>query len=75
MVKIIREDIPFKRMELPRGLATKKMEALGQSFKAELIKDIEDDTVSFYTQGDFVDLCRGSHIHRTSKRSRHSACI
>ena len=67
MAKIICEDIPFKRMELPRDLATKKMEALGQSFKVELIKDIEDDTVSFYTQGDFVDLCRGPHIHRTSK--------
>ena len=43
------------------------MEALGQPFKVELIKDIEDDTVSFYTQGDFVDLCRGPHIYRTSK--------
>ena len=67
MAKIIREDIIFKRMEIPRGLAIKKMEDLGQSFKVELIKDIEDDTVSFYTQGDFVDLCRGPHIHRTSK--------
>ncbi|HHT9144612.1 MAG TPA: threonine--tRNA ligase [Candidatus Wunengus sp. YC61] len=67
MARIIREDISFKRMELPRDLATKKMEALGQSFKVELIKDIEDDTVSFYTQGDFEDLCRGPHIHRTSK--------
>lgn len=67
MAKIIREDIIFKRMEIPRGLAIKKMEALGQFFKVELIKDIEDDTVSFYTQGDFVDLCRGPHIHRTSK--------
>ncbi|HHT9116605.1 MAG: threonine--tRNA ligase [Planctomycetes bacterium] len=67
MAKIIREDIIFKRMEIPRCLAIKKMEDLGQSFKVELIKDIEDDTVSFYTQGDFVDLCRGPHIHRTSK--------
>src|SRR3972149_3573912 len=67
MAKIIREDITFKRMEIPRDLAIKKMEALGQSFKVELIKDIEDDTVSFYTQGDFVDLCRGPHIYRTSK--------
>ena len=43
------------------------MDAVGQPFKAELIKDIEDDKVSFYTQGDFVDLCRGPHIQRTSK--------
>ncbi len=67
MAKIIREDIPFKRMEIPRDLAIKKMEALGQPFKVELIKDIEDDTVSFYTQGDFVDLCRGPHIYQTGK--------
>ncbi len=67
MAKIIREDIVFKRMELPRDVAIKKMEALGQPFKIELIKDIEDDVVSFYTQGDFIDLCRGPHIQRTSK--------
>ncbi|MEP9412339.1 MAG: threonine--tRNA ligase [Candidatus Brocadia sp.] len=67
MAKIISEDIPFKRIELPRDIAIKKMEALGQPFKVELIKDIEDDTVSFYTQGDFVDLCRGPHIQRSSK--------
>src|SRR3972149_1653444 len=66
MAKIIRDDIPFKRMELPRDLAIKKMEAIGQPFKVELIKDIVDDTVSFYTQGDFVDLCRGPHISQTS---------
>lgn len=67
MARIVREDISFKRTELPRELAVKKMEAHGQPFKVELIKDIEDDTVSFYTQGDFVDLCRGPHIHRTGK--------
>ena len=67
MAKIICDDIPFKRMELPRDLAIKKMEAIGQPFKVELIRDIEDDTVSFYTQGDFVDLCRGPHIYQTGK--------
>ena len=43
------------------------MEAIGQPFKVELIRDIVDDTVSFYTQGDFVDLCRGPHIYQTGK--------
>ena len=57
----------LKEWKLPRDLAIKKMEALGQPFKVELIKDIEDDTVSFYTQGDFVDLCRGPHIYQTGK--------
>ncbi len=67
MAKIIREDIHITRMELPRDTAIKKMEASGQPFKAELIKDIEDETVSFYTQGDFTDLCRGPHIQRTGR--------
>ncbi|MDN3511527.1 MAG: threonine--tRNA ligase [Candidatus Jettenia sp.] len=65
MSRIIREDLVFKRTELPRDAAIKKMEALGQPFKVELIKDIGSDTVSFYSQDDFVDLCRGPHIHRT----------
>ncbi len=67
MARIIQEDIAFKRMELPRDVAIQKMEALGQPFKVELIKDIEDDTVSFYLQGDFVDLCRGPHIQSSRK--------
>lgn len=65
MSKIIRENVVFKRMEMPRDTAINKMEALGQPFKVELIKDIESDTVSFYSQDDFVDLCRGPHIQRT----------
>ena len=50
MARIIRDDITFKRTEMPRDEAIKKMDAVGQPFKAELIKDIEDDKVSFYTQ-------------------------
>jgi threonyl-tRNA synthetase len=65
MRKIIREDIPFERAELPREPAVKKMKELGQPFKVELIEDIESDTVSFYRQGEFIDLCRGPHIRRT----------
>ena len=41
----------LKRYELPRDVAIKDMDAQGQLYKAELIKDIEDDTVSFYKQG------------------------
>jgi len=67
MARIINEDIAFERTELPRDIAMKKMESLCQPFKVELIKDIEDDKVSFYNQGEFVDLCRGPHIQRTSK--------
>lgn len=67
MKKIIREDIVVERYELPRDIAIKNMYAQGQLYKAELIKDIEDNTVSFYQQGEFADLCRGPHIHRTGK--------
>lgn len=67
MAKIVREDICITRMELSRNIAIEKMEAAGQPFKVELIKDIEDEKVSFYTQGDFIDLCRGPHIQRTGK--------
>jgi threonyl-tRNA synthetase len=67
MAKVISEDIAIKRMELPRDVAIKNMEAVGQPFKAELLRDIEDDKVSFYTQGEFADLCRGPHIQSTGK--------
>ena len=67
MRKIIRENIPFERAELSLEEAIKKVEALGQPFKVELIKDIEDNKISFYTQGDFIDLCRGPHIQKTGK--------
>lgn len=67
MAKIVREDNAFVRTELPREVAIQKMEAIGQSYKAELIKDIEDNVVSFYAQGDFKDLCRGPHIQRTGE--------
>ncbi len=67
MAKVISEDVAIKRMELPREVAIKNMEAVGQPFKAELLRDIEDDKVSFYTQGEFADLCRGPHIQSTGK--------
>jgi threonyl-tRNA synthetase len=67
MKKIIQDNISFERSELPRNEAIKDMDALGQPYKVELIKDIEDEKVSFYKQGEFVDLCRGPHIQSTGK--------
>ena len=67
MLKIIKEDIRFERTEVPRELAVKEMEKSGQPYKVELIRDIEDDTVSFYRQNEFVDLCRGPHIQKTGR--------
>ena len=67
MLKIIKEDIRFERTDVPRELAVKEMEKNGQPYKVELIRDIEDDTVSFYRQNEFVDLCRGPHIQKTGR--------
>jgi len=67
MSKIIKEDIVFERTEIPRDKAIREMDSLGQKYKVELIQDIEGDTVSFYRQAEFSDLCRGPHIQRSGK--------
>ncbi|MFQ5712543.1 MAG: threonine--tRNA ligase [Candidatus Scalinduaceae bacterium] len=67
MKRIIGADEPFKRSEEPREDAIKRMEKLNQRYKVELIKGLQDQTVSFYTQGDFIDLCKGPHVSSTKK--------
>jgi threonyl-tRNA synthetase len=66
MKRIIQANLPLERFELPREEAIKKMEALGEDYKVELIRDLpEDVALSFYQQGDFVDLCAGPHMGST----------
>jgi len=65
MRRVIAEDIPLVRLELPREEALRRMEHLGQTYKAELLQDIPDPTVTLYEQGGFVDLCRGPHLPST----------
>ncbi len=68
MKKIIKEDLPLERFELPRTEAIKLMEEKGETYKVELINDLPlDAVISFYKQGDFVDLCRGPHLLSTGK--------
>ncbi|MBQ2932185.1 MAG: threonine--tRNA ligase [Clostridia bacterium] len=68
MKKIIKEDIPLVRAELPREEAIKLMEGKDEDYKVELIKDLpEDAVISIYNQGDFVDLCAGPHLLSTGK--------
>jgi len=67
MKMIVGADEPFQRSEESREDAIKRMEKLNQQYKVELIKGLEDQTVSFYTQGDFVDLCKGPHVSSTKK--------
>ncbi|ABR31176.1 threonyl-tRNA synthetase [Thermosipho melanesiensis] len=65
MKKIIKEDLPIERFELPKDEAIDMMNKKGQIYKVELINEINDEKVSFYKQGEFVDLCRGPHLPRT----------
>ena len=66
MKKIVKEDIPLERFELPRTEAIKLMEDAKEPYKVELIKDLpEDAVISFYKQGDFTDLCAGPHLMTT----------
>jgi len=67
MKMIVGADEPFQRSEESREDAIKRMEKLNQQYKVELIKGLEDQTVSLYTQGDFVDLCKGPHVSSTKK--------
>ena len=64
MQKIIAEDEPFERFEEPRDRAIQLCRDLGQSLKVEHIEQglADHPTLSFYRQGEFIDLCRGPHI-------------
>ena len=66
MKKIIKENSPLKPFVLPRDEAIKLMQEKGEPYKVELIEDLpEEETISFYQQGDFTDLCAGPHIMYT----------
>ena len=66
MKKIIKENIPLEKFELPRDEAIKFMKKKDEPYKVELIENLPDDAViSFYKQGDFVDLCAGPHLMST----------
>ena len=66
MKKIIKENAKIERFELPREEAIAFMEEKGEPYKVELIQDLpEDAVISFYRQGEFVDLCAGPHLMST----------
>lgn len=71
MERIIAEDLPLERFELPVDQAIELMNRENQPYKVELIEDlIKNDgveSVTFYRQGDFIDLCRGPHLPSTGK--------
>ena len=66
MKKIIKEDLPIERFELPREEAIKLMREREEPYKVELIEELpEGEVISFYKQGEFTDLCRGPHLPST----------
>ena len=68
MRKICKEKLKLERFELPRAEAIAYMEEKGEPYKVELINDLpEDAVISFYRQGEFVDLCAGPHVDSTGR--------
>ena len=68
MRDIVKADLKLERFELPRDEGIALMEDLNESYKVELIEDLPDEeAISFYKQGDFVDLCAGPHVPSTGK--------
>ena len=68
MRKICKEKLKLERFELPRAEAIKFMEEKEEPYKVELINDLPEDAhISFYKQGEFVDLCAGPHVDSTGR--------
>jgi len=66
MKQIVKENLDITRFELDRAEAIKLMESKDESYKVELISDLpEGERITFYQQGEFVDLCAGPHLFRT----------
>jgi threonyl-tRNA synthetase len=65
MAQIVAQKLEFRRTEMPREEAVRLFVKRGEHYKAELLQELGDPTVSLYQQGDFIDLCRGPHILHT----------
>lgn len=62
MAELAAKDLPFIREEVPKEEAIRLFQAQGEVYKVELLEEIDQERVSLYRQGDFVDLCRGPHV-------------
>jgi len=66
MRELAKADLKIERRELSGADAVALFKGMGEDYKVELIEDLGAETVSLYSQGDFVDLCRGPHLPKTS---------
>nr|MBI3614363.1 threonine--tRNA ligase [Nitrospirota bacterium] len=67
VLELLKANRPFKRVEMRRWDAINFFKQRGELYKAEILESIEDETVSLYDQGDFIDLCRGPHLPSTGR--------
>ncbi len=68
MAKIVAENLPFTRRVISRNEALQLFERRGETYKVEIIRSIpENEEISLYEHGDFIDLCRGPHVERTGE--------
>jgi len=65
MKALAKRDVPYTRQEVPKDEAVAYFEDKGDEYKLELLEGLEDGDITFYEQGNFVDLCRGPHIPST----------
>ena len=65
--EIIKKDLPLERKEISKEEAKELFKKLKEDFKLELINEISDSEVSIYSQGDFIDLCKGPHLLSTGE--------
>ena len=70
MMELAKAKNPFIRKEMSKADAVKYFEEKGDEYKLDLLEGLEDGTITFYTQGDFTDLCRGPHIPHTGMSRR-----
>ncbi|MDO9026823.1 MAG: TGS domain-containing protein, partial [bacterium] len=68
MAELANQDITIVRQEMPRDAALEHFRKLGEQYKVELIEALpQGEVISFYKQGDFIDLCRGPHLTSTGR--------
>ncbi len=65
MLELAREKQDFTRIDVSKAEALKHFEEKGDQYKTELISELEDGTITYYTNGHFTDLCRGPHLRNT----------
>lgn len=66
MAELVKQNLPIERKVMPRDEAIEFFRSIGEEYKVEILSEIpQNETISFYSQGDFIDLCRGPHLPTT----------